>query len=749
MLQKVTKAFGKYQVFLVCIFLVGSVLVVYGQVRNHKFIHLDDSDYITGNEQIQAGLSRENITWAFTTGCASNWHPLTWLSLMLDYQLYGNSPRGFHMTNLLLHLANVLLVFGVLKWMTGSVWRSAFVAALFALHPLHVESVAWAAERKDVLSTLFWMLTMAAYLRYVKRPSVSWYLLTMLAFTLGLMAKPMLVTLPFVLLLLDYWPIGRLQWRTCYRLVLEKVPFLALSAVSSVVTFLVQQSGGAVVKVDRIPLDIRVPNAFVSYLAYILKMIWPSNLAVYYPHRYDRLPTWQVVVAAVLLLGISIWIVRSARSHKYLLVGWLWYLGTLVPVIGLVQVGHQAMADRYTYVPLIGLFIIVAWGAGELVAKWPNLKIAVVTSAGVAVSAIMICTWVYAGYWRDSFTLFNHVLEATGENSIAHYCLSNAFYEQKQYDKALYHAQQVLRVVTDNPKVHHHLAQAYFMLDQLDEAILQWKEILRIKSDYPDAYSGLANIYVKKGQIDEAIGCFNEALRLKPDDAKVHNDLALILVKKGLINEAIEHYNKALRIGGNSADVHNNLGSALMDKGEVKEAILHYRKAIALAQDRRLTQSLRYTLSRAHYNLANILRTQGQFEEAVEHFKETLKTDPNDTDAYYGLGMALAELKKYNEALDCYKASLKLKPDFAQVHYNLGMALFNLGRLDEAISEFREVLRIHPEDAEMHCNLGVLLARKGLVDQAVEEFRTALRLDPNLTRASEELKTVLAKKKSH
>ncbi|MHC4194038.1 MAG: glycosyltransferase family 39 protein [Planctomycetota bacterium] len=369
---------NKSWVPLIYLTLVLATLAVYWQVHNYGFVNYDDPAYVSENQNIKSGITWDSIKWALTAGYAANWHPLTWLSHMLDWQLFGTDAGGHHLTNLFLHIANSLLLFTVLKRMTSALWPSAFVAALFALHPLHVESVAWITERKDVLSTFFWMLTVAAYLRYVERPSLGRYLLTLSLFALGLMAKPMLVTLPFVLLLLDHWPLGRFQlaqavedsdgqrlklvsvssrWKMSYRLVLEKVPFFALSAISSVVTFIVQRSAGAVTPVEKLPSHIRVINALTSYLVYIQKMIWPSRLAMFYPYPDKTRLMWQAIAFAPFFVFFSVAAIFLMHRRKYLFTGWLWYLGTLVPVIGLIQVGSQACADRYTYVPLIGLFV--------------------------------------------------------------------------------------------------------------------------------------------------------------------------------------------------------------------------------------------------------------------------------------------------------------------------------------------------------------------------------------------------------
>ena len=369
--------------------------VCFWQVRNFDFVNYDDHLYVYANPHVLNGITTDGIIWAFTSGHASNWHPLTWLSLMLDCQLFGPEPGSMHLVNLLLHLANTLLIFTVLRKKSESVWPSAFVAALFAIHPAHVESVAWVAERKDVLSTFFFMLILLAYVAYVRRPGIFRYLIILAVFAMGLLAKPMLVTLPFLLLLLDYWPLKRFQvspklktfsWQ---RAIIEKIPFFVLAIISSAVTFLVQRSGGAVV--ERIEFDYRAANAIVSYGKYVLEVFWPVNLAVFYPFEENGLPPWQIAVAAAFLFSITVWVIALARKQKYLFVGWFWFIGTLVPVIGLVQVGSQAMADRYTYIPYIGLFIMIAWGARELFSKLPQQKILLGISAIIALTALGIC----------------------------------------------------------------------------------------------------------------------------------------------------------------------------------------------------------------------------------------------------------------------------------------------------------------------------------------------------------------------
>ena len=429
--------------------LIAVTLAAFWQVRDHEFVHYDDDKYVMENPHVPTGLTRESIKWAFTATHASNWHPLTWLSHMLDCQLYGLNPRGHHVSSLLFHAANTVLLFLVLRRMTGALWKSAFVAALFAIHPLHVESVAWVAERKDVLSTLFWMLTMLAYLRYVEKPTIQRYLPVLMLFALGLMAKPMLVTLPFVLLLMDYWPLGRLdnglsvtrdRLKRYWGLVREKLPLFALTAISCVVTFLVQRHGGAMPDLEWLPLDVRIANALVSYAKYIGKMLLPRHLAVLYPYPSGTLPLWQLAGAVFLLMYVSVMVFRSRQRYPYLAVGWAWYVGTLVPTIGIVQVGKQALADRYTYVPLIGLFIIIAWGVPDLVARWcvvsswRRRRILLAVSATASILALMTCTWFQVGRWRDRISLYTHALRVTSNNATIHNNLGNALLAEGKID---------------------------------------------------------------------------------------------------------------------------------------------------------------------------------------------------------------------------------------------------------------------------------------------------------------------------
>ena len=413
----------KYMELLICLLLIIATLSVYWQIQQHEFINFDDNEYITENKYVQQGITLKATIWAFTAYHSNNWHPLTWLSHMLDVELFGLNPRGHHLVNLFFHITNTLLLYFVLRFMTGSIWKSGFVAALFALHPLHVESVAWASERKDVLSTFFWMLTLLGYFWYVQRPLLRRYVLVILFFVLGLLSKPMVVTLPFVLLLLDYWPLNRLVFESGktipWRIIWEKIPFFFFITISSFFTYSAQTKGGVVKALEVFPLGVRVSNALIAYVNYILKMVFPFKLAVLYPHPGIH-PWWKVVGAGLLLLIIMFFAVRSMKDKPYFIIGWLWFLGTLIPVIGLVQVGMQSMADRYTYIPYIGLFIIIAWGVPDFMKRFRDRRHWLSITAFLILLTFMGITWKQVGYWVNSERLYKHSINITSNNFILH-----------------------------------------------------------------------------------------------------------------------------------------------------------------------------------------------------------------------------------------------------------------------------------------------------------------------------------------
>ena len=539
---------------MVVLLLVGVVLIAYGAVWQFEFLNIDDDLYVTHNPHIQRGLSPDSVLWSMTAMEEANWHPLTWLSHMLDVQLFGLNPAGHHLTNLLLHMANVLLLFGVLQHMTGAVWRSALVAALFALHPLNVESVAWVAERKNVLSTLFWLLTMAAYVGYVRKPHWGRYLGMTGIFVLGLMAKPMLVTLPCVLLLLDYWPLGRLGkdskefWERLPRLAAEKLPLFIPVAAISVVTIAAQSQAGALSSWEGLPLGSRVANAVLAYGMGLKKMLWPMDLAVFYPHLGNSLAVWPVALAALLLVILSLGVWWQGRRSRYLVVGWLWYLGTLIPVSGLIQVGGQAMADRYAYVPLMGLFIILAWGTAEL-AQTLRLPKAWLPAAALCVVIVLIgAVRLQLSHWRNSFTLFQHALEATQDNHMAHSNLGIAFLDKNDLDQAIDHFYKALEIKPTHAGVHTNLSIALRRKGRLDEALEHSIRSVQNNPDLAETHNNLGISLFQKGRAEEALQEFRKALELKPDYTTCYYNLGVVLENQHRTEEAAESFRQALRL---------------------------------------------------------------------------------------------------------------------------------------------------------------------------------------------------------
>jgi protein O-mannosyl-transferase len=599
--------------------LVAATIAIYLPAVNHDFVYYDDPKYVTENAVVSAGFTRAGLAWAFTTSTDANWFPVTWLSHMLDVQLYGMDAGGHHLTSLLLHALSTALLFTALHRMTGRMGRSAFVAALFALHPLHVESVAWVAERKDVLSTVFWMLTLLAYVAYARDPKLRRFIIVAVLLGLGLMSKPMLVTLPFVLLLLDFWPLRRLEKRSYGQLVAEKIPLLAIVVASSITTFLVQRKGGAVGSLDAYPFALRVGNALMSYVAYIGKMIWPSDLTAFYPYRMDvSIPA--ALVALVVLVGLSIVSVRLRKKYPYLPVGWFWYVGTLVPVIGLVQVGNQAMADRYSYIPLIGLFVIVAWGAGDLADRWRIHRYALPAAAAIAIVAAAFISRSQLRHWQSTAQLWTHALDATRDNYVAHNNLGLALAGDGKVEDAISHYREALRIRPMYATARTNLGAALAKQGKFDEAIANYQEVLRSKPGMSEAHMDLGAALASQGKIDEAIGHYRDAVRLKPDFAEAYANLGLAFASQGQLDSAIAEYQKAIQVKPSFAEAHNNLGFALARQGKLAESVDHYTEAIRYKPD--------FVL--AHVNLGVSLANMNRVNEAIRAFREVLRLEPGN-----------------------------------------------------------------------------------------------------------------------
>jgi protein O-mannosyl-transferase len=640
--------------------LIALVALVFGRLVNAELTNYDDNFYVTFNPHVQSGLSLESTSWAFSSYYAANWHPLTWLSLQLDQTLFGPKPAGFHLTNIVLHGTNAILLFFILRRMTGALWRSWFVAALFALHPLHVESVAWVAERKDVLSGLFWMLTLWAYMLYVEKPGIIRYGALISVFGLGLLTKPMLVTLPMVLLLLDYWPLKRSFSKV---LLLEKAPLVILVGVSSLITFQAQAAGGALKSLEWIPFPVRLANSLYTYVAYLFQTLWPIDLAVFYAHEFPTWNDWRVIGAAGLLVFLTFSVVYLGKTRPYLPVGWFWYLGTLVPVIGLIQVGIQGRADRYTYLPLIGVFILIVWGCGDLASK-PQLKKTVVVAG---VGAILICcvlSFLQTGIWQNSVTLWQHALAVAKEHASIHQSLGIALNESSRPEEALPHLKKALDLDPSFADHHYNYGLA-IQRDRPAQAAQEFAITVRINPNHLKAHECLARLLGRENKQDEAIHELLEILRLDPHEAQAHISLGLTYMKRFEMVEAQQHFQEALTLQPRNPEVQNYLGLTFAWQQEYETAEGHYRKALALND--------RYP--EALVNLGTSLAHQGKWKEARYYLERAVKLEPRAVGFHCQLALVLNELGDSAGAAKAYETASRLKPDWPQAACDLAWKL--------------------------------------------------------------------------
>jgi protein O-mannosyl-transferase len=721
----------KHRILLLSAALVVLTFAAFEGLRRNDFVKFDDPEYITENTRIQSGLTLDSIVWAFKSGEAANWHPLTWISHMVDIQLFGLNPAGHHLHNLALHILATVLLFWVLSGMTGAVWRSAFVAMAFAIHPVHVESVAWGAERKDVLCAVFWMLTMAAYLSYARRGGVFRYLLVVVCFALGLMAKPMIITLPIVLLALDLWPLGR--WsrgvagrialktdpktapkataktasQTCRpaspaRLILEKIPLFALTLTSCAITFLVQRSGGAVAGLD-VPISFRLANAVLSYGRYLGKLVLPINLAVIYPLPPEGWPFWMPLVSALVLIAITALVLYGSRKRPYLIAGWIWYVVTLVPVIGLVQVGSQAMADRYTYLPSIGILIMAAWGAADLSAKWPHRNPAWAVAGGVLGILMIVGTHIQTSYWKDGATLYGHTLAVTRNNYALHCCLGTVLEDQ----------------------------------GKLDEAEQQYRESMRICPTFTEAHLCLGQVFELRGQYADAVGCYEQARQLNAADFRVPFKVAEAQTKIGALADAASNYQQSLRMNPGFAKAYVGLGQVLAAQQKYSEAMQAYDQAMRLDP----------TDPGLYYRIGAVWAQQGVLDKAAESMRQSLRMNPNLTEAYIALGIVFQKLGRPDEAINQFRMAVKVKPDSAEAWSNLGDCYQGQGKLPEAVDAYTRSIRARPNGAATYSKLGEVLKQQGRVKEAVAQHRQAVQIDPEFAPSLNNLAWILATNK--
>jgi protein O-mannosyl-transferase len=675
----------------ICLWLALVTLLVYVPVFQAQFIGYDDPDYVTANPHVLSGITLANLRWAFVTNHAANWHPVTWISLMLNSQYFGSSAGAFHAVNLLLHVANTLLLFLWLYGATGAKWRGTLVAALFALHPLHVESVAWISERKDLLSTLFWMLALIVYTDYAKTGRISRYFFALLLFGLGLMAKPMLVSLPFVLLLLDYWPLGRFAAGRTSRLLIEKLPFLAFSIASSAVTLFAQHRVHAIAPLDIAPIFVRAQNATLAYVAYIGKLFRPVDLAVFYP--YDRHPSLLLAFLSLAALVIVSAVAPLIRRHKpYAFTGWFWFLITLVPVIGIVQVGLQSMADRYTYIPFIGLFIILAWGGWDALNR---LRIPAFVQALAASIALVLCaglTHAQLRYWHDSIALFQHAVNLTVANGAAAANLGYALAEQGQHDKAITYYKAVLR---SHPRasatVWNNLGGSLLATGKLEEAIDAFQTALKIDPSMGDAHQNLARALARSGRQQESLIHFRDAARLEPENSSIHNIYAVMLGEAGRTDEAMQEFQTALRLAPGSAATHVNLANLLVKQYAWDEAMAHYAEALHLNP----------AFVEARYYIASLLLKEGRTADAAAHCIAALQIKPDYVPAMEGLAWIYATAGGKAASQHAAQA-VRLAEQACRISGckqsgevdTLAAAYANAGRFEEAVKTAEEAFSI-------------------------------------------------------
>jgi tetratricopeptide (TPR) repeat protein len=781
---------------LICLFLAALVWTVFAQTIGHDFVNYDDNEYVYENLDVKRGVSLGGIWWAFTHTYSANWHSLTTISHMLDCQLYGLQPWGHHLTNVCLHTLAAILLFLALRKLTLAVWPSAFAAAIFAIHPLHVESVAWVSERKDVLSGVFFMLTLLAYASYARdeERSLKRYVTVLVLFALGLLCKPTLVTLPFVLLLLDYWPLRRWQsvksreQRTessvARSLILEKIPLFILSITSCVATTSAQSE--ALEATKRLGFAERASNALISYFTYLGQLIYPRHLAVMYPYLTDVAVVSQLIPIFLLLALITIAFFLARKRYPFMLVGWLWFLGMMVPMIGFVQVGSQAHADRYTYLTQIGLYLLITWGAIELLGK--SLRSRKVLSIFGLLIVTTLTAWSYreTSYWKNTETLWRHALANTSNNYIAHNNLGTVLTQHGQLPEAILHFHEAIRLKSDYAEAYNNLGNALLDSDEtarrhkpqdpdhpesnatpnavLDEAIEDYNKALEAKPGFAEAWANLGTAVLQKGHLEEAITHYRKALELAPDLPEASGNLGNALLEQGDIDESIARYSKAIELKPDYADAHYGISMALLKKNRPQEAMTHVRKVIALkpdypeahhnmgvilAQQGNLDSAidqyqqaiqLKPDYAQAENNLANALLRKDKIDDAIAHLRNALKLEPNYAEPCNDLGSAFMQKGQLDDAITWYKKAIQLKQNYAEAHSNLGNAFFQKKDIDKAIAQYKAAVFFNPDSAPMQYNLGNALIAKGNRTEAITCYQTALRVEPGYSAAKQQLR---------
>jgi protein O-mannosyl-transferase len=683
----------RYRIIAVFLLILATV-AVYSQVKDFAFITFDDDVYVYSEPHVKEGLTIQNIVWCIRNSHAFNWHPLTSISLFMNASVFGLSPASYHLVNVAFHIFNTLLLLLIFAKMTGKFWQSLFVASLFALHPQHVESVAWVSERKDVLSAFFWFLTMLCYWWYAVSPRLTRYIFVALSLILGLLAKPMLVTLPFILLLMDYWPLGRLNpgitKKAVYSLLAEKVPLLFIVAIFSVVTFFVQKSTGMVKSMMHHPLDIRIANVFVQYVAYLKDMVWPFHLSIFYPYPQKIMPV-ETALAVIMVLAFTLAAVWFVKKLPYLAVGWFWYLGTLIPVIGIIQVGAQARADRYTYLPLIGIFIIISWGMSDLFARFSHKRTLLSISGALVIIGCMVTTWFQVGYWKDSSTLYAHALKVTDDNYWAHSMLGGVFAGDGHFDEAIDEYHQALTITPNHIPTYINLGALYMKRGEYDKAIREFQTALTIDSNYAEAHANLGAAYSALNNPDESIRHFTEALRIKPDLITVHYSLVDELLKKNRLAEAAMHLQEVLKIRPSSAPVRINLGITLSRMNRLDEAARQFSMA-AQSNPGLMQASMMYnTTTRKILGITSEIQT-------LEAAAGKNSVDPG---LLYKLATLNSWIGEYAKSERYLMRIIEIQPDNPNGYYNLACIYAKQNRAEEAVRYLQEAVNRGFKDWKM------------------------------------------------
>ena len=732
------KHFIKHPVTIICVFLIIALCSLYLQVKDHQFIVFDDYLYVTENSHVLSGLNLKNIKWVFTLSEKNGtyWQPLTWISHMVDIQLWGMNAGKHHLTNLFLHIINTLLLFFVLRGMTGALWKSAFVASVFAFHPINVDTVAWIAERKNLLSTCFWLIAMLAYFYYTKRPVLLRYMVVVFSFILGLLAKPMLVTLPFVLLLVDYWPLGRidlgqsstagvnqnyLAMKTLStllksRIVLEKIPLIVISILSIYVSMVSVRYVGNTATFEQVPMGLRIENAMVSYITYVGKAIIPHSFAIYYPFP-KVIPSWESAGAFFLVMLISGLVLLAYRRYPYLIVGWLWYISTLVPVIGLIQSGlWPAIADRWAYVPLIGVYIMIAWGLPELLNKWQFKKIALATLTGIVVPILIVCSWMQVGYWKNSITLFEHTLKVTANNYVAHNNLAVALIDIGDFDSAVKHCIEALRINPNYANPHINLANALFKKGDVDGSIQQSRLAINLNPNNIMAYANFGQLLFIEKKYDESLSQFRKCLTLDPGYGDAYRFIGNIMLSTENYNEAIVNYKEALRINSSQPEVYYHLGIAYFQKNNYPKAILCFQRAIE--------ENPFYSEANNYLNVAKTAQTR--IDNLIESIKASIKADTQNPTLHMKLGNIYLQECIYDSAIAQYQEVLSLQPQFIPAMYGLATIYSEKNEVSSAINILQKIKKIQPNNPDVYYDMACIYAKQNMTKESIGWLNQAI-----------------------